>query len=117
MSRVKTGVVRRKSHKRILARTKGFRMTKNRLIKVAIEADLHAGQYAYHGRKLRKRDFRQLWITRLNAALRTIDANFKYSRFIKALKDKKVLLDRKVLADIALRDNDTFKKIVKTVSN
>lgn len=117
MSRVKTGVVRRKSHKRILARTKGFRMTKNRLIKVAIEADLHAGQYAYHGRKLRKRDFRQLWITRLNAALRTIDANLKYSRFIKALKDKKVLLDRKVLADIALRDNDTFKKIVKTVSN
>ncbi len=115
MSRVKTGVVRRKSHKRILARTKGFRMTKNRLIKVAIEADLHAGQYAYHGRKLRKRDFRSLWIVRLNAALRQIDEKLKYSRFIKALKDKKILLDRKVLADIALRDEATFKKIVEAV--
>ena len=115
MSRVKTGIVRRKSHKRILARTKGFRMTKNRLIKVAIEADLHAGQYAYHGRKLRKRDFRALWITRLNAALRQIDETFKYSRFIKSLKDKKVMLDRKVLADIAVRDNDTFKKIVAAI--
>lgn len=115
MSRVKTGVVRRKSHKRILARTKGFRMTKNRLIKVAIEADLHAGQYAYHGRKLRKRDFRSLWIVRLNAALRQIDEKLKYSRFIKVLKDKKILLDRKVLADIALRDEATFKKIVEAV--
>lgn len=116
MSRVKTGVVRRKSHKRILARTKGFRMTKNRLIKVAIEADLHAGQYAYHGRKLRKRDFRSLWIVRLNAALRSISETLKYSSFIKALKDKNVLLDRKVLADIALRDMETFKKIVDKVS-
>ncbi len=115
MSRVKTGIVRRKSHKRILARTKGFRMTKNRLIKVAIEADLHAGQYAFHGRKLRKRDFRSLWIVRLNAALRGIDASLKYSRFMKALKDHKIVLDRKVLADIALRDLHTFKKIVQTV--
>lgn len=112
MSRVKTGVVRRKSHKRILERTKGFRMTKNRLIKVAIEADLHAGQYAYHGRKLRKRDFRRLWIVRLNAALRSIDESLKYSRFIKGLKDHNILLDRKVLSDIALRDTETFKKIV-----
>lgn len=117
MSRVKTGVVRRKSHKRILERTKGFRMTKNRLIKVAIEADLHAGQYAYHGRKLRKRDFRSLWIVRLNAALRQIDEKLKYSRFIKALKDKHILLDRKVLADIALRDEKTFRSIVDSVAS
>ena len=115
MSRVKTGVVRRKSHKRILERTKGFRMTKNRLIKVAIEADLHAGQYAYHGRKLRKRDFRSLWIVRLNAALRSIDETFKYSRFIKNLKEHNILLDRKVLADIALKDEKTFKEIVMSV--
>lgn len=115
MARVKTGIVRRKSHKKILARTKGFRMTKNRLIKVAIEADLHAGQYAYHGRKLRKRDFRSLWIVRINAALRQIDEAFKYSVFIKNLIDHKVILDRKVLADIALRDNESFKKIVKAV--
>lgn len=115
MSRVKTGVVRRRSHKRILERTRGFRMTKNRLIKVAIEADLHAGQYAYHGRKLRKRDFRRLWIVRLNAALRSIDETFKYSRFMKSLKDHNVLLDRKVLADIALRDAKTFEKIVTSL--
>lgn len=112
MSRVKTGVVRRRSHKRILARTKGYRMTKNRLIKVAIEADLHAGQYAFHGRKLRKRDFRSLWITRLNVAVRSLGEGLKYSGFIKALKTKNILLDRKVLADIALRDVETFKKIV-----
>jgi large subunit ribosomal protein L20 len=113
--RVKTGTVRRRSHKKILARTKGFRMTKNRLIKVAIEADLHAGQYAYHGRKLRKRDFRSLWIVRLNAALKNIDASLKYSQFIKQLKDKKVMLDRKVLADIALKDESTFRKLVEMV--
>lgn len=112
MSRVKTGVVRRRAHKKVLARTKGFRMTKNRLIKVAIEADLHAGQYAYHGRKLRKRDFRRLWIVRLSAALKQIDEKLNYSRFIKALKEKNILLDRKVLADIAVRDMDGFKKII-----
>lgn len=116
MSRVKTGVVRRRSHKRILARTKGFRMTKNRLIKVAIEADLHAGQYAYHGRKLRKRDFRSLWIVRLGNALKSIDEKLNYSTFIKNLKTKNVLLDRKVLADIALKDMSAFKKIVEKVN-
>jgi len=115
MSRVKTGVVRRRSHKKILARTKGFRMTKNRLIKVAIEADLHAGQYAYHGRKLRKRDFRSLWITRLTAALASVGEGLNYSRFIKGLKEKNILLDRKVLADIAARDLAGFKKIVESV--
>jgi large subunit ribosomal protein L20 len=116
MSRVKTGVVRRRSHKKVLARTKGFRMTKNRLIKVAIEADLHAGQYAFHGRKLRKRDFRSLWIVRLGAALKQINAKLNYSTFIKNLKVSNVLLDRKVLADIALNDFSTFKKIVEKVT-
>lgn len=116
MARVKTGVARRRSHKRVLARTKGMRMTKNRLIKVAIEADLHAGSYAYHGRKLRKRDFRSLWITRLNAALRSIDEKLRYGNFINALKKKNVLLDRKVLADIAVRDPKTFESLVKQVT-
>ncbi|PWU23337.1 50S ribosomal protein L20 [Candidatus Cerribacteria bacterium 'Amazon FNV 2010 28 9'] len=115
MSRVKTGTVRRRAHKRILARTKGFRMTKNRLVKVAIEADLHAGQYAYHGRKLRKRDFRSLWITRLSTALKNIDEKLNYSSFIKSLKNKNVILDRKVLADIAVNDYSAFKKIVEFV--
>ncbi len=91
-------------------------MTKNRLIKVAREADLHAGQYAFIGRKLRKRDFRKLWIIRLNAALKAIDEKLKYSSFINQLKKANILLDRKVLADIALRDEKTFGEIVKQVA-
>lgn len=91
-------------------------MTKNRLVKVAIEADLHAGQYAFHGRKLRKRDFRSLWIVRLGSALKAIDEKLNYSTFIKNLKTKNILLDRKVLADIALNDNATFRKLVDTVT-
>lgn len=115
MARVKVGFARRRSHKRILSRTKGMRMTKNRLIKVAIEADLHAGSYAYHGRKLRKRDFRSLWITRIHAALKSLNINVNYSSFIDGLKKKHIILDRKVLADIAVKDMDTFKKLVETV--
>ncbi len=115
MSRTKTGVTRRRSHKKVLARTKGFRMTKHRLIKVAIEADLHAGQYAYAGRRLRRRDFRQLWIIRLTAAIKAIDEKLNYSRFINLLKKANILLDRKVLADIALKDEKTFGAIVAKV--
>ncbi|MFH0943131.1 MAG: 50S ribosomal protein L20 [Candidatus Beckwithbacteria bacterium] len=107
--RVKTGIVRHRKHKKILSLTKGYRMSKNRLIKVAKEASLHAGQYAYHGRRLRKRNFRTLWIQRINAAL--TDTDMKYSRFIKTLKDKKIILDRKILADLAVKDPDTFKFI------
>lgn len=117
MARTKTGFARRRSHKKVLSRTKGFRMTKNRLIKVAIEADLHAGQYAYAGRRLRKRDFRKLWIVRLNAALKAIDETLRYSVFIDRLKKANVLLDRKVLADIALKDEKTFAAIVKQVNS
>lgn len=111
--RVKTGIVRRKSHKAVLARTKGFRMTKSRLYKVAKEADLHAGQYAFIGRRLKKRDLRSLWITRISAAVKMVDDTLNYSRFIKGLKDAKILLDRKVLADIAAKDIKTFGEIVK----
>ncbi len=116
MARTKTGFARRRSHKKVLARTKGYRMTKNRLIKVAIEADLHAGQYAFAGRRLRKRDFRKLWITRLTAALKAIDEKLNYSGFINNLKKHNILLDRKVLADIALKDGQTFEAIVKQAS-
>ena len=114
MPRTKTGVVRRKGHKAVLARTKGFRMTKNRLYKVAKEADLHAGQYAFIGRKRRKRDFRRLWVTRISAAVKLVDEKLNYSRFIKALKDKKILLDRKVLSDLAIRDENAFKEVVNS---
>ena len=111
MARVKTGTTRRKRHKKVLKRTKGFRMTKGRLYKVSKEADLHAGQYAYAGRKLRKRDMRRLWINRINAAL--TPHNLSYSKFISGLKKAKIELNRKILADLALSDPDVFKAIVE----
>lgn len=113
MPRAKTGVVRRRAHKKVLQRTKGFRMTNNRLFKRANEADLHAGQYAFIGRKLRKRDFRSLWIVRINAAIKQIDATYSYSRFINDLKKANIAVDRKILADIAVADIKTFEAIMK----
>lgn len=113
MSRVKTGVVRRRSHKKLLATTKGYRMTRNRLVRVANEAALHAGQYAYVGRKDRKRDFRRLWISRISSALTGLNSSLNYSRFISQLKKANIELDRKVLAEIAFRDLESFKSIVE----
>lgn len=111
--RVKTGIIRHQRHKKVLSRTKGMRMSKGRLYKVSKEADLHAGQYAFIGRKLRKRNMRRLWIQRVNAALTSLD--LKYSQFIKLLKTKKIALDRKVLAELALKQPEVFEKIVKQV--
>ncbi len=85
-------------------------MTKSRLYKVAHEAALHAGQYAYMGRRLRKRDLRRLWIIRINAALKKY--NLKYNFFINLLKKKKIELNRKILAHLALKEPEVFKKIV-----
>ena len=114
MARVKTGVVTRRRHKSVLAQTKGYRMTKNRLYKVAQEALLHAGQYAFIGRKNRKRDFRRLWITRITAGLKATESELNYSRFINALKTKNITLDRKSLADLAATDLEAFKAVVKS---
>jgi len=111
--RVRTGITRRRRHKKILKQTKGFRMTKSKLYKTAKQASLHAGQYAFHGRKLRKRDMRRLWIQRINAAL--TDSDLKYSHFIKNLKDKKIDLDRKVLAELAINQTQVFQAIIKFV--
>ncbi|PIS09662.1 50S ribosomal protein L20 [Candidatus Beckwithbacteria bacterium CG10_big_fil_rev_8_21_14_0_10_34_10] len=108
--RAKTGTVRRQGHKKVLNRTKGMRMSKGRLFRISKEADLHAGQYSYIGRKLKKRNFRKLWIQRINAALNPL--NLKYSVFIKKLSDNKIELNRKILADIAVHDQEGFKKIV-----
>lgn len=113
--RVKTGIARRKRHKRVLKRTKGFRMTKGRLYRVSKEADLHAGQYAFIGRKLRKRDMRRLWIQRINAALAPF--NISYSKFINNLKKAKIEINRKILADLALSDPNVFKAIVEKAKN
>ncbi len=111
--RAKTGNIRHKRHKKVLDRTQGMRMTKGRLYKVSKEADLHAGQYAFAGRKLRKRDLRRLWIQRINAGLSTFD--LKYSRFIKLLKNAKIELDRKILAEFVVNQPSIFEQIVKKI--
>ncbi len=108
--RVKTGTVRRAAHKKVLKAAKGFWMTRHKRYKVAHEAVMHAGQYAFVGRHLRRRNMRQLWIARLNASLKPFE--IRYSVFIKMLKDKKIELNRKVLSEIAINDNATFKTIV-----
>lgn len=114
--RVKTGVTRHRHHKKVLSRTKGMRMTKNRLFKIAREADLHAGQYAFAGRKRRKRDFRSLWIVRINAALRAIDGKISYSKFINLSKKANIEIDRKILASLAATDQEAFKAVFITAT-
>jgi len=116
MSRVKSGTTRANRHRKVLKLTKGFRGTNNRLYKRAKEALLHAGKYAYIGRKLRKRDMRKLWILRINAALKEVEETFQYSRFLNALKKTSISLNRKMLSEIAIADFRTFKSIV-TASN
>jgi len=109
--RVKSIAARR--HRRILSQARGFKQARRVRVKDAKEAILHAGQYAFHGRKLKKRDLRALWITRINAAART--GELSYSKFISLLKTKKIEVDRKILAEIAVSDPDTFQKIVDKV--
>ncbi|MFA6250723.1 MAG: 50S ribosomal protein L20 [Candidatus Shapirobacteria bacterium] len=111
--RVKTGTVRRAGHKKVLKAAKGFWMTRHKRFKVAHEAVMHAGQYAYNGRRIRRRDFRKLWIVRLNAALKPF--NIRYSIFVNQLKTKKIDLNRKMLSEIAISDPTAFKSIVDSV--
>lgn len=113
MTRVKRGITSRRKHKKVFAQAKGYRGTKRRLIRTAKEAVLHAGAYAYHGRKLKKRDFRSLWITRISGAMK--EQGLSYSRFIHALKAKNIQLDRKILANMIVEDPNTFKSIVDKV--
>jgi len=109
--RVKTIAARR--HRKILKRAKGFKQARRIRIKDAKEALLHAGQYAYIGRKNRKRDLRRLWNIRINAAVR--EQGLSYSKFIALLKKAKIELDRKILSEIAVKDPATFSKIVDKV--
>lgn len=113
MARVKRGVVSRRKHNKLQDLTKGFRGTKSRLIKTAHEAALHAGAYAYHGRKLRKRDFRSLWIIRIGEAVKK--ENISYSKFMDMLKKSNVELDRKILSDMVVNHPEAFKKVVDSV--
>ncbi len=112
MARVKRGVVSRRKHNKLLDKTKGFRGTKSKLIRVAHEAALHADAYAYHGRKLRKRDMRALWIVRIGEAAKK--EGVSYSKLINRFKKGKIELNRKILADLVVNDPQTFQKIVKS---
>lgn len=110
MARVKRGVHAKKKHREILERAKGFRGARSRRFKVAKEAVMHAERYAYRDRRKRKGDFRRLWITRINAASR--QRGLSYSRFMHGLKLAQVDVDRKNLADLAVRDPAAFGQLV-----
>jgi large subunit ribosomal protein L20 len=106
MARVKRGVTSRARHKKILKKAKGFSQARRRLIKTAKQAVIKAGQYAYRDRRVRKRDFRALWIARINAGARL--HGLSYSRFMNGLKLAGVEVDRKILADLAVADAAAF---------
>jgi large subunit ribosomal protein L20 len=111
MARIKRGTVSRRKHNKLGELTKGYRGTKHRLIKAATEAKLHAGAYAYHGRKLRKRDMRSLWIVRISEAAKK--QGISYSKLMNKLKTSNIELDRKILSDLVLNDPATFSEIIK----
>lgn len=114
MARIKPGKETRKKHKKVLKLAKGYRQQRSKIFRRAQEAILHAGQYAYIGRKNRKRDFRRLWILRISEAVKK--EGLRYSDFIAGLKKANILLDRKILADLVLNDPQTFSLIIKKVN-
>ena len=109
MPRVKRGVTAKARHKKVLAQAKGFRGRRNAVYRIAKEAVMKAGQYAYRDRRLKKRDFRALWITRINAGAR--ESGLSYSRLINGLKLAAIEVDRKVLADLAVFDKPAFAEL------
>ena len=111
MARVKRGFKNRRRHKKVLNQTKGYRNSLSRVYRKAYEALNRALNYAFRDRKNKKRDFRGLWIQRINAATRLNGTS--YSRFMNGLRGQNVQLDRKVLADIALRDPKAFSELVQ----
>ena len=113
MARVKRSVSGRKKTKKILKQAKGYYGSKSTLYRTAMEAVMKSLNYAYIGRKQRKRDFRKLWIARINAAVRPY--GFSYSRFINALKKNNIEINRKVLSEMAINDPNGFKQLVESV--
>ncbi|MDO9092686.1 MAG: 50S ribosomal protein L20 [Rubrivivax sp.] len=113
MPRVKRGVIAHARHKKILALAKGFRGRRKNVFRIAKQAVMKAGQYAYRDRRTRKRVFRQLWIARINAASRELGVT--YSKFMAGLKKAQIDIDRKVLSDMAIHDPAGFKSIVDKV--
>ena len=111
MARVKRGVIARARHKQVLKQANGYYGARSRVYRVAKQAVIKAGQYAYRDRRAKKRQFRQLWIVRINAAAR--QNGLSYSRFINGLKKASVEIDRKILADIAVHDQNGFAALVE----
>ena len=111
MARVKRGVIARARHKKILKQAKGYYGARSRVYRVAFQAVIKAGQYAYRDRRQRKRQFRQLWIARINAAARM--NGLSYSKFMYGLKLAEVDLNRKVLSDMAINDAEGFAKLAE----
>ena len=111
MPRVKRGVTARARHKKIIDLAKGYRGRRGNVYRIAKQAVMKAGQYAYRDRRNKKRDFRSLWIVRINAAVREL--NMSYSVFIAGLKRAAIDIDRKVLADLAVCDKAAFTKIAE----
>ena len=113
MPRVKRGVTARARHKKVLALAKGFRGRRKNVYRIAKQAVMKAGQYAYRDRRAKKREFRRLWIARINAASRAL--GLTYSKFMAGLKKAQIEVDRKVLADLAVHDPAAFGSIVDKV--
>ena len=113
MSRVKRGVTARARHKKVLVQAKGYRGRRKNVYRIAKQAVMKAGQYAYRDRRAKKREFRRLWIARINAGSRAL--GLTYSKFVAGLKKAKIDLDRKVLADLAVNDPAAFGSIVEKV--
>ena len=115
MARVKTARITRKKHKKILKRAKGYYGAKHYRFRMAKQAVMKSGKYAYAGRKDRKSNFRKLWIARINAACRLNDIS--YSRFMNGLKKANITLNRKVLAELAVNDASAFASLVATAKS
>ncbi len=112
MPRVTKSLKAKSKHKKILNSTKGHYGARSRLYKTAKQSNIKSLQYAFRDRKIKKREFRSLWISRINAATR--DMGISYSKFMNALANKNIIIDRKILSELASRDNQTFKKLVET---
>lgn len=111
MTRVKRGKTSNKKREKVLHQTKGFKWGRKSKKRAATEALLHALPRSFHGRKVKKRTFRRLWQTRINAAVRKQDIN--YSKFIAGLKKENIIIDRKILADLAVKEPKVFERIVE----
>lgn len=111
MVRIKRGVISRKRHKKVIKRAKGFTGHRSKTFRAAHEALMHAGRYAWAHRRLKKRDFRTLWNTRISAAL--IPYEISYSKFINGLKKSQINLNRKMLSELAAENPEVFRKVVE----